>query len=82
MEDHEIDALMRKLKKRGFITDAVRERCEACGVNGVWVYKIHSRTGGRDIKWCLNCQVVRSWRRNADGALTEEANFDLQKFLE
>lgn len=82
MEDRDIEALQRKLKKRGFITDGVRERCDACSVNGVWIYKILARSGGRDIKWCLACDSVRSWRRTSDDKLVEDTPFDLHKFLE
>jgi hypothetical protein len=82
MEDREIEELQRKLKKRGFITDGVRELCDACGVRGQWIYKIMSRVGGRDIRWCLACGNIRSWRRTADDKLVEEVGFDLVKFLE
>jgi hypothetical protein len=81
VEDHEIEDIQRKLKKRGFKTDGVRERCEGCSVNGVWIYKISSRTGGRDIKWCLACGTIRSWKRTSDDKLAEDTSFDLQKFL-
>lgn len=72
---------MRKLKKRGFTTDGVRERCDACGENGQWIYKILARVGGRDIRWCLACGKVRSWRRTADDQMIEDVNFDLHQFL-
>jgi len=81
MEDGEIEARQRKLKKRGFTTDAVRDRCESCGVNAVWIYKILARSGGRDIKWCLACDKVRSWKRSADDTLVEDTAFDLDRFL-
>jgi len=81
MEDREIEEIQRKLKKRGFFTDGVRERCESCGVNGVWIYKILARSGGRDIKWCLACGLVKSYRRTADDKLVEDQGFDLQAFL-
>jgi hypothetical protein len=83
MDDREIDALQRKLKKRGFITDGVRELCEKCGQKGEWIYKIlGARIGGRDIRWCLACGSTRSWRRTSDDQLIEEQGFDLKKFLE
>jgi len=81
MDDRQIEERVRKLKKRGFITDGIRERCADCGVNGQAIFKILSRVGGRDIKWCLACGVVRSWRRTADDHLIEEPAFDLDKFL-
>jgi hypothetical protein len=82
MDQRAIEERMRRLKKRGFITDGVRERCEKCGENGVWIYKIlGSRMGGRDIRWCLACADVRSWRRTSDDHLVEDVGFDLDKFL-
>ncbi len=82
MDDREIEALQRKLKKRGFTTDAVREICDRCNQHGEWIYKILARTGGRDIRWCLACGSIRSWRRSADDQLVEDKGFDLHKFLE
>jgi hypothetical protein len=81
MDQRAVDERMRKLKKRGFTTDGVRERCERCGQNGVWIYKINARVGGRDIRWCLACHDVRSWRRSSDDQLFEDVGFDLDKFL-
>jgi hypothetical protein len=82
MDERAIEERMRKLKKRGFVTDGVREHCDKCEVNGVWIYKIlGSRVGGRDIRWCLNCGVVRSWRRFSDDQLVEDTSFDLDAFL-
>jgi len=81
MEDREIEERIRKLKKRGFFTDGVRESCPACGVSAQAIFKILSRVGGRDIRWCLACGVVRSWRRTADDHLFEEKDFDLDAFL-
>jgi hypothetical protein len=82
MDERAIEARMLRLKKRGFITDGVRERCDKCGENGQWIYKIlGSRIGGRDIRWCLACGVVRSWRRSSDDQLVEDEAFDLDKFL-
>jgi len=82
MDLREIEALQRKLKKRGFIIDGIRERCDACGQSAQIIYKIHSRVGGRDIRWCMACHVIRSWRRSSDDQLSEEVGFDLAKFLE
>ncbi len=82
MDERAIEERMRKLKKRGFITDGVRELCPDCGQTGVWIYKIlGTRMGGRDIRWCMACGKVRSWRRTSDDQLTEEAGFDIDKFL-
>lgn len=82
MTDREIEDRMRKFKKRGFITDGTRERCDSCGENGVWIYKLmSSRIGGRDIRWCLACSVVKSWRRTSDDELVEDKSFDIEAFL-
>jgi hypothetical protein len=82
MDERAIEERMRKLKKRGFVTDGVRERCDACEQNGVWIYKIlGSRIGGRDIRWCLNCGKVRSWRRSSDDQLYEDTKFEIDEFL-
>ena len=78
-----MEALQRKLKKRGFTTDGVRERCDKCSQSAQTIYKIlGSRVGGRDIRWCMACGDIRSWRRTSDDQLVEEAGFDLKKFLE
>jgi hypothetical protein len=83
MEAHEIEALQRKLKKRGFTTEGVRERCEDCGLSAQTIYKILGKgVGGRDIRWCMACHKIRSWRRTSDDQLVEDRSFDLAKFLE
>ncbi len=81
MDERRIEERVRKLRKRGFITDGVRELCADCGANQQTIYKISSRVGGRDIRWCQACGVVRSWRRTADDHLVEEPGFDLDAFL-
>jgi hypothetical protein len=81
MEDPEIEALMLRLKKRGFKTDGVREHCDKCSQSAQWIYKTLGRGGGgRDIRWCLACGVIRSWVRR-DDQLVEDVGFDLEKFL-
>jgi hypothetical protein len=83
MERAEVERLVGKLRKRGFITDGVREHCEKCGVSAQAIFKLMSaRQGGRDIRWCLNCDTIRSWRRMSDDQLVEDENFNLEKFLE
>jgi hypothetical protein len=82
MEDLEIEERMRKLKKRGFITDSVREACGACSRTALHIYRIAGRGGGRDIHWCLACDMTKSFRRNADDLLIEDPDFDLDAFLE
>ena len=81
MTDLQIEALMGKLKKRGFITDGTHEHCPGCGKSAVWIYKLAGRIGGRDIRWCLACGSMRSWRRNAQDDLVEEKPFDIETFL-
>ncbi len=81
MDERKAEELLRKIKKRGFTTDAVRDPCDACNLRAVTVFKLLSRLGGRDIKWCMNCHTVRSWRRSSDDQLVEEKDFDIEKFL-
>jgi hypothetical protein len=81
-EEQQIEARIQKLQKRGFITDGVRESCPDCGISAQRIYKILGRgIGGRDIRWCLACGRVRSWRRSSGDQLVEDVNFDLDKFL-
>jgi hypothetical protein len=83
MTPKEAEALLQKLKKRGFITDGVREYCDACGERTQSIFKLmNARIGGRDIRWCGHCEKIRSWRRTSDDQLVEDVNFDLKKFLE
>ncbi len=81
MTQKEAEALHIKLKKRGFITDAVREYCDSCQERAQMIFKLMSRLGGRDIRWCLACEKIRSWRRSSDDQLVEDVDFDLVKFL-
>ena len=82
MDEQEAEQLIRKLRKRGFITDAVRELCPDCSIPAMHVYRLVSRLGGRDIKWCMSCGQIRSYRRSADDKVAEDVGFDLVKFLE
>jgi hypothetical protein len=81
MTDREIEDLQRRLKKRGFNLDGMREHCADCNERAQLVYRIAGRTGGRDIRWCLACGKIRSWKRSADDILQEEVPFDVEKFL-
>jgi hypothetical protein len=77
-----IEERIHKLKKRGFTTEGVRESCQDCGQSAVRLYKTMGRGGGgRDIRWCLACGKIRSFRRISD-QLVEDEKFDLDKFLE
>jgi hypothetical protein len=81
MEPSQIASLQRKLKQRGFKTEGMREHCSKCNLSAVILYVISSRVGGRDIEWCQNCEVIRSFRRSAGDERIEEENFDIEKFL-
>jgi hypothetical protein len=82
MEDQRVDDYIRRLRKRGFVTDGVREYCDRCTQRAQLIFKVTSaRLGGRDIRWCLACDTIRSWRRTSDDQLVEEQGFDLDKFL-
>jgi hypothetical protein len=75
------EQLVRKLQKRGFITDGIREHCRKCGLSAVTIYRLVGRIGGRDIFWCQYCHDITSFRRASSDTLTEEQNFDLEAFL-
>ena len=79
--DAQIEEIIRKLKKRGFSTDSLREFCPDCQKPHAHLYKLAGRIGGRDIRICMGCHKVRSYRRNADGDVHEDVDFDLEKFL-
>ncbi len=81
MEPRKAEELIRKLQKRGFKRDSVKDHCESCGSSALHVWKLLGRTGGRDIKWCMSCQKITSFRRTANDDLVEETGFDLEKFL-
>jgi hypothetical protein len=79
----DLDTLEYKLKKRGFRQDdLLHHECPACHEQAVRIYAIAGRSGGRDIRLCLACGDVRSWRSVAgleDRA--EDPGFDLRAFL-
>jgi hypothetical protein len=81
-EEQLIEARIAKLKKRGFSTQGTRESCQDCGVSAQRIYQARGRSVGRDIRWCLACGKIRSWRRSAGDQLVEDVGFDLDKFLE
>jgi hypothetical protein len=82
MDEAKVEELIRKLRKRGFITDGVREFCPTCTQRAQAIFKISSqRQGGRDIRWCFACGKIQSWRRLSDDQLVEDQAFDLEKFL-
>jgi hypothetical protein len=83
MDDEQvIEARILKLQKRGFTTAGTRESCPDCGVSAQRIYTTRGRSVGRDIRWCLACGKIRSWRRSAGDQLVEDTSFNLDKFLE
>lgn len=83
LTQNQLDTLEYKLSKRGFRRDDVLlHACPDCGAKAVLTYVIAGRTGGRDIKLCVECGKARSWR--SVGGLEERAEdpgFDLEAFL-
>lgn len=83
LSQNELDTIEYKLGKRGFRRDDVLlHTCPDCEAKAVLTYVIAGRTGGRDIKLCVECGHARSWR--SVGGLEERAEdpgFDLQAFL-
>jgi hypothetical protein len=79
----ELDTLVYKLRKRGFKQDDVLlHECPACKQNAVAIFAIAGKSGGRDIKLCIECGVAKSWRSVAGMESREEdTSFDLAAFL-
>lgn len=79
----DLEALIAKLRKRGFRQDdAFLHECAACGERRVAVYKVLGRSGGRDIRLCLGCGDAKSWRAGAGMEQREQdTSFDLRDFL-
>jgi hypothetical protein len=83
LTQNELDTFEYKLKKRGFRRDDLFiHECPDCKEKALLTYIIAGRTGGRDIKLCLECGKARSWRSvsGLEGR-EEEPNFDLTTFL-
>jgi hypothetical protein len=79
----DLDALVRKLQKRGFTqSDAFVHECPECKQRGVLIFAITGRSGGRDIRICMECGDAKSWR-NVAGMEGREADptFDLREFV-
>jgi hypothetical protein len=79
----DLDALERKLSKRGFRRDDVYlHECPECHEQAVLKYAIGGRTGGRDISLCQACGDAKSWRSVAGlESREQDVGFDLRKFL-
>jgi hypothetical protein len=81
VDQRKAEELIRKLLKRGFKRDSVKDHCPACNVSALHVYQVASRLGGRDVKWCMACGKINSFKRTANGDLNEDIGFDLEQFL-
>jgi hypothetical protein len=79
----DVDALERRLHKRGFKrTDGYMFECAACGNNSMLTYGIMGKSGGRTIRLCVHCGATKSWLSGAGmGSASEDPDFDLERFL-
>jgi hypothetical protein len=78
-----LEALEFKLRKRGFNqSDVLHHECPTCKEHAVRIYAIKGKTGGRDIRLCLACGAVKSYRNMAGmEGRAEDPDFDLDTFL-
>ncbi len=79
----DLETLEYKLTKRGFRqADLYHHECPSCHEPAVRVYGIGGKLGGRDIRLCLACGAVKSFR-SVPGMedRNEDPNFDLRAFL-
>ncbi len=79
----ELDNIVYKLRKRGFKqNDVLLHECPSCKAQGVAIFAITGRQGGRDIRLCIECGKAKSWRSVAGMETREEdTSFDLDAFL-
>ena len=79
----DLETLIYKLRKRGFKQDDVLlHECPACKQNAVAIFAIAGKSGGRDIRLCVECGVAKSWRSVAGlESRVEDESFDLRAFL-
>jgi hypothetical protein len=79
----DLETLEHKLRKRGFRqSDVLHHECPSCGEHAVRIYGIGGKLGGRDIRLCLACGAVKSFRSVAGMEdRHEDAGFDLHAFL-
>ena len=79
----DLETIEYKLKKRGFKqSDTLHHECPSCHENTVRIYAIIGKTGGRDIRLCLACGAVKSFRNVAGmEERSEDDGFDLAAFL-
>jgi hypothetical protein len=80
---NELDTYERKLQKRGFRRDdLLLHECPDCNAKAVLTYVISGKSGGRDIRLCMECGQARSWRSVAGLESRElDPTFDLKAFL-
>ena len=83
MEPKDIEALERRLTKRGFKqADLYHHECPSCKEPAVRIYGIGGKLGGRDIRLCLACGVCKSFRSGSGMEdRVEDPSFDLETFL-
>jgi len=84
LTQNELDTYEYKLRKRGFRRDDLfMHDCPDCNAKQcVLTYVIAGRSGGRDIRLCLECGKARSFRSFAGLEKREEDDaFDLKTFL-
>ncbi|MBV8757149.1 MAG: hypothetical protein JO257_07745 [Deltaproteobacteria bacterium] len=79
----ELDNIIHKLRKRGFKQDdGLLHECPSCKQQGVVIFAIAGKQGGRDIRLCIECGKAKSWRAVAGMESREEDTaFDLDAFL-
>ena len=79
----ELETYEHKLRKRGFRRDDVLlHECPDCAAKAVLTYVIAGRSGGRDIRLCVECGAAHSWRSIAGlESRQEDPSFDLEVFL-
>jgi len=83
LTQNELDTYEHKLRKRGFRRDDVLlHACPDCSAKAVLTYVIAGRSGGRDIRLCMECGAAHSWRSVAGlESREEDPAFDLATFL-
>ncbi len=83
LTDAELESYEYKLRKRGFRRDDVLlHDCPDCQAKAVLTYIIAGRSGGRDIRLCMECGKAHSWRSVAGlESREEDPAFDLVTFL-
>lgn len=83
LTQNQLDTYEYKLRKRGFRRDDVLiHQCPDCNEKAVLTYVISGRSGGRDIRLCVECGKAHSWRSVAGlESREEDPAFDLEAFL-